>query len=151
MTSGRKWPNTVLVINFDEWGGFFDHVPPPTAPIPAPDQLAGNQDGRLGFRTPALVVSPWSRRGYVSHLQFDHTSVLKLIEWRWGLQWLTVRDAGATNLAYALNFGQPDTYAPLYAVRAGPFGMICPSTVPSEEEAAWSTVQGYAHQYGFPV
>src|SRR5882762_4783808 len=91
VTSGPDWPSTLLVINFDEWGGFYDHVPPPTAPIPQADQLAGNQDGRLGFRTPALLISPWSRRGYVSHAQFDHTSVLQLIEWRWGLPALSVR------------------------------------------------------------
>jgi phospholipase C len=58
VTSGPKWPHTLLVVNYDEWGGFYDHVPPPTAPIPEADQLAGNQDGRLGFRTPAVIISP---------------------------------------------------------------------------------------------
>ena len=48
------WSRTVLLFNFDEWGGFYDHVPPPTAPIPAADAAAGNQDGRLGFRVPCL-------------------------------------------------------------------------------------------------
>lgn len=151
VTSSPNWQNTLLIINFDEWGGFFDHVPPPTAPIPPADQAAGNKDGRLGFRTPAVLISPWSRRGYVSHLQFDHTSVLKLIEWRWGLEPLTIRDASANNLAHALDFEQANRHAPLYGVPAGPFGFVCPSTVPSEEEAAWSTLQAFAHQSGFPL
>src|SRR6266852_7150010 len=115
-------------------GRLFRPLPPPTAPIPAADQLAGNQDGRLGFRTPALLISPWSRRGYVSHVQFDHTSVLRLIEWRWGLEPLTVRDASANNLAQALDFEQSNGLAPLYSVPSGPFGAACASAVPSAEE-----------------
>lgn len=151
VTSGPNWQGTLLVINFDEWGGFFDHVPPPAAPIPTADQLAGNQDGRLGFRTPALLISPWSRRGYVSHTQFDHTSVLKLIEWRWGLSPLSVRDATANNLALALSFGQPNSDAPAYTVPAGPFGGVCPQAIASTEESEWATLQGIAASHGFPL
>jgi phospholipase C len=146
-----QWPHIVLVINFDEWGGFFDHAPPPTAPIPAADQLAGNQDGRLGFRTPALVISPWSRRGYVSHEQFDHTSVLKLIEWRWELAPLTIRDTVANNFALALDFANPNAFAPDFAVPAGPFGAPCVSSAPSAEESAWATLQTLARSFGFPI
>jgi len=151
VTSGPDWPSTLLVINFDEWGGFYDHVPPPTAPIPQADQLAGNQDGRLGFRTPALLISPWSRRGYVSRTQFDHTSVLKLIEWRWGLPPLSVRDASANNLALALNFGQPNINAPQYAVPGGPFGGACPQAVPRTVESEFLTLQAIAAGLGFPL
>src|SRR5205814_8790338 len=89
VATSPAWSHTVLVINFDEWGGFFDHVPPPTAPIPAADAAAGNSDGRLGFRAANLLVAPWARGGYVSHVQFDHTSVLRMIEWRWSLEPLT--------------------------------------------------------------
>jgi len=151
VTSGPAWPHTMLVINFDEWGGFFDHVPPPTAPIPVADQLAGNQDGRLGFRTPALLISPWSRRGYVSHTQFDHTSVLKLIEWRWQLAPLTVRDTTANNLALALDFGQPNYAAPLYGVPAGPLGAVCPQATTTDEESEWAALQTLAGSQGFPL
>ena len=77
------WRNTVLIINFDEWGGFFEHVAPSAAPIPLADQAAGNQDGLRGSRVPCLIVSPFARRGFVSSTVFDHTSVLRLIEWRW--------------------------------------------------------------------
>lgn len=125
VTCSPHWPHILLIINFDEWGGFYDHVPPPTAPIPHADQLAGNLDGRLGFRTPALLIGPRARRNHISHLQFDHTSVLKLIEWRWGLPSLTVRDAAANNLALALDFQHPNLFAPVYTVPTGPFGAPC--------------------------
>lgn len=112
VVSSPNWTNTVLVINFDEWGGFFDHVPPPTAPVPDADRAAGDTSGLRGFRVPALVISPWSRRGGVSTNVYDHNSVLKMIEWRWELEPLTVRDQTATNLAMALDFSMYDTNAP---------------------------------------
>src|SRR5262249_36486790 len=61
VTSSPNWENTVLVINYDEWGGFFDHVPPPLAPQTDLDASIGN-DGRLGFRVPCVVISPLARR-----------------------------------------------------------------------------------------
>jgi phospholipase C len=128
IVSSPNWSSTVLVINFDEWGGFFDHVPPPVVPIEPAEQSLGN-DGRLGFRVPCLVISPWSRRGYVPHEQFDHTSVLKLIENRWGLAPLTVRDAGANDLADVLDLDHPNFAAPpvITNVPGGPFGGPCQS------------------------
>ena len=129
VTRSPAFAHTVLVINYDEWGGFFDHVPPPTAPIPAADAAAGNTDGRLGFRTAAMVVAPWARAGTVSHVQFDHTSILRMIEWRWGLEPLTVRDQTANNFADALDFTQVRSRAPLFSVPAGPFGAPCPPAV----------------------
>jgi phospholipase C len=103
VSSGPLWPRTALVVNYDEWGGFFDHVPPGTAPDARPDLGTGLR----GFRTPCLLISPRSRRGYVSHTVYDHTSVLKMIEWRWALPPLTPRDAAANNLAEALDFSRP--------------------------------------------
>jgi phospholipase C len=107
VTTGPQWSRTMLVITYDEWGGFFDHVPPPVAP----DK---NPDARLrGFRVPCIVVSPRARRRYVAHNVYDHTSILKLIEWRFGLAPLTVRDAQARNLAEVLDFGHaPNLAAP---------------------------------------
>jgi phospholipase C len=158
VTKSPAWANTVLVINFDEWGGFFDHVPPPLKPIPPGDKAVGS-DGRIGFRVPSLVISPFARRSHISTTQFDHTSVLKMIEWRWSLDPLTVRDATANNLANVLDFNRPSLYAPQYAVPPGPFGGACSSsatlnsTAPStsSEETEWSAVQALAVQYGFPI
>ena len=117
VTQSPAWSRTVLVINFDEWGGFFDHVPPSVAPIPPADQAAGNADGRRGFRTPTLLISPFARRAHTSHVLYDHTSVLRMIEWRWDLQPLTVRDATANNLADELDFTLVDSAPPpVYSV-----------------------------------
>ena len=110
------WSKSVLIITFDEWGGFFDHVAPPrvVAPNTTDTDLI---DGRvlLGFRVPTLIVSPFSVGSplspRVNSTLFDHTSALKLIEWRWNLSPLTMRDASSEigNLAHALNFVRPQT------------------------------------------
>jgi phospholipase C len=100
------WASTVLVIVFDEWGGFFDHVPPPRAPDVKPEYEL------RGFRVPCLVVSPLARRRYVAHGVFDHTSILRMIEWRWSLPPLSTRDAQANNLASVLDFSRRRLAAP---------------------------------------
>jgi len=156
VTSSPNWKHTVLVITFDEWGGFFDHVPPPAGPIPAASAAAGDADGLRGFRVPCLVVSPYASRGSVSHTIFDHTSILSLIEWRWSLAPLTVRDAGANNLALALDFGKPDRWAPPYAIDPGPYGAACPNTTPAtslagNETNEWIIVREVARSYGWNV
>jgi phospholipase C len=169
VSQGPAWDRTVLVINFDEWGGFFDHVPPPLAPIPDGDRAVGS-DGRIGFRTPALVISPFSRRGHVSHHQFDHTSVLRMIEWRWGLDPLTVRDQTANNLALALDLKHPERHAPQYLVPTV-VGAACPApsaivaaasrfelgagsgtlTARQPRRAPWSALRSMARTHGFAV
>jgi phospholipase C len=157
ITSSPAWQNTILIINFDEWGGFFEHVPPTAAPIPAADIAAGNQDGLRGFRVPCVIISPWSRRGYVMHGVFDHTSVLNMIEWRWNLRPLSVRDATAQNLALALDFSASDLAAPQYAVPPGPFGNVCSTTVVTplattqQNNENWDGLRTVALQYGWPV
>ncbi|HET9934566.1 MAG TPA: alkaline phosphatase family protein [Polyangiaceae bacterium] len=150
VTRGRSWDNTLLVINFDEWGGFFDHVPPPTAPIPAADRAAGNEDGRLGFRTPALVIGPWARAGVVSHTVLDHTSILKLIEWRWGLPPLSERDASANNLAAVLDFSRRTPRPPAFAPPLQPFGTPCTSSL-GGDEVSLSSLRELAQTFGWPI
>lgn len=125
VTSSPNWDSTVLVITYDEWGGFFDHVAPPKGPISSVERSLG-YDGRLGFRVPTVVISPFARRGHIEHAEYyDHTSILRLIEWRWNLPPLTLRDAQARNLAHALDFANPDRHAPTYQVPRGPFGSLC--------------------------
>jgi phospholipase C len=106
-----QWERGAFVVIYDEWGGFFDHVKPPLAPG-TPKKL-GTEGGfaQLGFRVPAIVASPFARPGYADHTVYDHTSVLRLIEWRYlgapaqgtgagkhGRWWLTSRDRNAANL-----------------------------------------------------
>jgi phospholipase C len=153
VTSSPNWSKTVLIINFDEWGGFFDHVPPPLAPIPPASQAAGIPDGRLGFRVPCVVISPYARRNFVGHEQFDHTSILKMIEWRFGLPPLTIRDQTANNLADVLDFASPDVSAPTFTVPMGPFGTPClPATINPTATIRTSALQNLktkAIEFGF--
>lgn len=118
LTSGPGWKNTVLIINRDEWGGFYDTIVPPRVIAPN-DVDADLIDGKalLGCRVPTLVLSPWTQGNpatpRIDSGLYDHTSVLKLIEWRYNLPPLTARDASneIANLAQALNFVSP-VYAP---------------------------------------
>jgi len=150
LTASPAWSRTVFVINYDEWGGFFDHVAPNRAPIPGADRRAGNQDGLRGFRTPCLVISPFAQREHVAHLELDHTSILRMIEWRWNLEPLTVRDESANNLAEVLDFAAPDLKAKQFQVEDGFFGGLCsPTALTAEEE--WLPLLQIAASSGWPV
>ena len=123
LRQGPQWANTLMVINYDEWGGFYDHVTPPFAPITAAEAALGN-DGRLGCRVPCVIIGPRARRGHVEHTQFDHNSVLNMIAWRFGFAPLGAR-ASSANMALALDFSDaPDPGAPAFNVPAGPFGLL---------------------------
>jgi phospholipase C len=74
LATSPLWEKTLLIVFYDEHGGFFDHVPPPKAPDDHPKEF-----GRYGVRIPALIVSPWIEPGSVSHTLFDHTSIMKTI------------------------------------------------------------------------
>ena len=143
-----EWSSTVLVVNFDEWGGFYDHVPPPTAAIPPATVAAGDVDGRLGFRVPALLVSPWARKRVVSHRQYDHTSILRLIEWNWNLAPLTVRDATANNLADELDFAHHRAAPQPLALPQVHYGNFC---LPNKNAPAHvDGLRELARRFGFP-
>jgi phospholipase C len=103
------WARTMIVINYDEGGGFYDHVPPVAVPNPGDGHHPGDfktparpankwygDDYTLtGFRVPNIVVSPWAKPNHVSHVFYDHTSVLRTIEYKWNLPALTQRDLAA--------------------------------------------------------
>ncbi|MEV5753843.1 alkaline phosphatase family protein [Actinoallomurus sp. NPDC052308] len=145
VVAGPNWSRTVLVVTYDEWGGFFDHVAPPVGPDPNPDLGAGLR----GFRVPCVVISPWARRGHVAHRLYDHTSILKMIEWRFGLDPLTVRDAAARNLAEVLDFTQrPRLKVPRYDVpRPLSFGCVIPEHSHSGED--WADLAALARHRRF--
>jgi phospholipase C len=120
------WSKTVLFIMYDENDGFFDHVPPPVAPAGTPgefvtvDPLPADANGvagplGLGFRVPMLVVSPFSRGGYVSSEVFDHTSQIRFLEERFGIRASTIsawRRSTVGNLASTLRMGGSDAVVP---------------------------------------
>jgi phospholipase C len=102
------WKKSALIVTYDEHGGFYDHVVPPSQNIPNPDGINSPTEGdpsfapafafdRLGLRVPALIVSPWIRAGRVDSSQYDHASVLATIKKMFGLtNFLTQRDASAS-------------------------------------------------------
>ena len=120
------WASTVVFMTMDEGGGFFDHVPPPVAPpgtpgeylttstLPSPASGIRGPIG-LGFRVPLLVVSPFSRGGFVCSDTFDHTSLLRFLETRFGPEVpnLSAWRRGVTgDLTSAFNFAGPDASLP---------------------------------------
>lgn len=147
VTASPNWANTALVINYDEWGGFFEHVPPPVGPDPRPDLGTGQR----GFRVPCLVISPRARRRTVAYGVYDHTSVLKMIEWRHELAPLTVRDAIARNLAEVLDFAAPaDLTAPRYQVLPVTTpGCVAPDHAHGGD--GWTAFRERANALGFPA
>ena len=144
---GPGWEKTVLVINYDEWGGFFDHVRPRHA------HDVAKKTSLRGFRVPCLLISPLARRSYVSHVTYDHTSILKMIEWRYGLAPLTPRDKYANNIAAALDFtNPPNTASPTYTVP--PFvsqGCSAADQESGPEAAEWSGLKKVAERHGWEI
>ncbi|MGW1021532.1 phosphocholine-specific phospholipase C [Streptomyces niveus] len=113
------WRHTVLLINYDENDGFFDHVPPPVPPVDDADERWEGRPTGLGIRVPLLVVSPWTVGGYVCSQVFDHTSVIRFME-----KWTGVKEPNITpwrravtgDLTSAFDFGRsrprPDVEQP---------------------------------------
>ncbi len=89
------WKNTAIFLTWDDYGGFYDHVPPREV-----DMMG------FGIRVPMLVISPYAKPGYVDHTQGEFSSVLRFIEDNWGLSKLTARDRQADNLSEAFDFSQ---------------------------------------------
>lgn len=92
--ASRYWERAAIILTYDDFGGWYDHVAPPAIDRWGP-----------GGRVPMMVVSPHARRGFVDSTPYDHTSILKFIEWRFGLAPLTTRDRFAYNLLPAFDFG----------------------------------------------
>jgi phospholipase C len=99
-----------LLLTYDDWGGWYDHVAPPQV-----------DDYGYGFRVPALLVSAWARPGFIDSTELDFTSILKFIEENWGLAPLAQRDAAASSISGAFDFaGAPRAprFLPLERSRA---------------------------------
>jgi phospholipase C len=110
--SSPLWDKTILLIMYDEHGGYYDHVPPPPAippdaipPVVQPGEETYEGFARYGFRVPSVVVSPYAKRNHVSHTLYDHTSVLAFVERKWNLPALTYRDANANDVTDFLDLG----------------------------------------------
>jgi phospholipase C len=122
LRNGKKWASTLLIITYDEHGGNYDHVPPPSNAHSPGDGSVGEfgfDFTRFGVRVPAVLVSPLIAPGTVFRAAagtIDHTSVLKTIHERWGTATLTQRDKAAPSLAGVLTLQQPRNDDPLKGV-----------------------------------
>lgn len=92
---GPDWDSTAIFISWDDWGGFYDHVPPPQI-----DQYG------LGIRVPGLVISPYARQSYIDHKTYSFESWLKIVEERFGVSPMTARDTYAADMIDSFDFTQ---------------------------------------------
>jgi len=105
------WGHLAIILNYDEGGGFFDHVDPPAACLPSTASADAIYNIE-GFRVPLVIVSPFARKGYVSHIDHSHTSTLRLVELLFQLPAITARDANSDALLDMFDFACPDFTTP---------------------------------------
>jgi len=123
LRNGPAWNQTLLIVTYDEHGGCYDHVSPPDGAIP-PDTTVGEYGfdfKRFGVRVPTVLISPLIAPGTVFRVSngatpLDHTSILKTVEQRWKLPFLTARDAAAVDVGDALTLAAPRTDDPLKSI-----------------------------------
>ena len=122
----KFWDSTVVFVQWDDWGGMYDHVKPP---------FEGYDS--LGFRVPLLVISPYAKKNYVSHVQYETASVLRFGEDLFGLKQLTAADARATSPAGdCLDFTQkPRKFVPIEAPKSMDYFLTAPgdNRIPDEQ------------------
>ena len=110
LMASSAWATSAFFLSYDEHGGFYDHVPPPAAVVPdsfTPKLAFGDPHelfDEYGVRVPVVVVSPWSKPAFVSHVIHDHTSQLAFLETRFGMPSLTARDAAADPMLEFFDF-----------------------------------------------
>ena len=155
----RGYRRGALFVVYDEWGGFFDHVRPPRVPDARASGDLDEDFGQMGFRIPAVAVSPFARGGTVSHAQLGFESILKLITYRFGLGDLTVRDRDATNIGETFDweltdFEVPDLPDPEH-VASRPCTLGGGDVLTQESAAAHvsdlAELEALADRFGFPV
>ncbi len=110
LVNSPNWSSSAMFLTYDEHGGYYDHVAPPAAVKPdniAPMLQPGDAKAafdRYGIRVPTIVVSPYAKKHFVSHTVYDHTSILRFIETRFGLPNLTQRDKAANPMLGMFDF-----------------------------------------------
>jgi phospholipase C len=154
-----QWSRGALFIVYDEWGGFFDHVPPPRVPDDRGNPDLAQDFGQMGIRIPAVVVSPWVRRHHVDHTAFGFESILKLIEYKFGLDPLTLRDKFANNIGVSFDWDRrprleppplPDAPAVIGAACAMPPSPTAQvATRPREHDMVSLVRSGWLERLGF--
>lgn len=138
LAAGPQWEKTLLVIFYDEHGGFFDHVAPPEAPDDDPEMF-----GRYGVRVPALIVSPWIEPRSVSHTLFDHTSIIKTILMRFCPDALTQPKRGGGLFGRLRSHGHP-RYMGTRVAHANHLGELLTRTAPRPAPPRYALIQDAA-------
>ena len=115
--ASSMWLRSAILLTWDESGGFYDHVPPPQV------DPAG-----YGFRVPMLIISPYSKRGFVDQDVMDHTSILKLIAVNWNLPMLTPREANVSDMLSAFTFPSAPMSAGSSPLAGGGLARVLPTT-----------------------
>jgi phospholipase C len=128
LATSPQWKNCLLVITYDENGGFFDHVPPPTTV----DDQAALGFTQMGFRVPTLVAGPYVKQGYISSVTYDHCSALRELEAAFGLAPLNQRTAAANDLSDFIDLARlangdwaPPIQLPVVDASQWPMGPQC--------------------------
>jgi phospholipase C len=147
------WNTSLLIVTWDEHGGFFDHLPPPAATPPG-DTLPHDKYNQYGFtfeqygvRVPAVVISPYIPANLIDHRLYDHGSILATIEAAYGLPALTARDRSANHVLPLLSLPQPRTDTPLALPSlATPGAMATAQNVPSPQDTVdRGNLPGFVH------
>lgn len=142
----KSWKDSIFILTFDEAGGFYDHVPPQQTVSPdgiAPSDLkstdicfgmtGGTCDFTFtGYRIPLIVISPFTKKNYVSHTVADYTAILKLIETRFGLKNMTARDAAQMDMTEFFDFQNVPWQTPPQNIPAQPNNEQCNADLPPQ-------------------
>jgi phospholipase C len=147
-----------MFINYDEWGGFFDHVRPRRVPDDRNSRDLNEDFGLTGFRVPAVAISPFTRGARVSHATTTHESILKLISYRYGLGHLNKRHRYASNIGRTFRFHKPDYERPQLpdpvaiaalpcTLQDGPLGLARPKP----HDMTRMETSGYLDRLGYEV
>lgn len=157
----RQWEHGAFFLTYDEWGGFFDHVPPVLLPDVRESTIDDDNFGQAGFRVPTVLASPYALHGGVDHRVYDHTSILRFLEWRFlgappegpgrpsGEWFLTTRDRFANNIGRTLRTTDPDLDLHYDAdVPIQGFSLGCD---PTEAQLAEALLQDAAHNETFEI
>jgi phospholipase C len=137
LMNSAAWQSSIFIQTYDESGGFADHVPPYSEPAPddiAPIYKQGDPTGDFahsGFRVPIMVISPWVRPHFVSHVQRDFSSIYRLIETRFGMSPLNPRDANADDMLEFFDFSKPALLTPPH-LPDQPTNGVCDKTLSGE-------------------
>jgi len=144
-----QWERGAFILCYDEWGGFFDHVPPPILPDDRASPVDEDNFGQAGFRVASTLASPYAHRGFVDHRVYDHTSILRFLEWRFlgappvgpgadtDTWFLTKRDRYAENFGTSLRPERPEVEIGIDVARLPP-----PSKACGADDGAAATTDG---------